>query len=62
MSELSIKIEGYPERVQRIADAIENIYPDMLVWVMSDEETGATTVKIEGYEMPSMPIQTGHAA
>ncbi len=56
MSELSIILEGLPEKVQRIADAIEDAFPDLVAWVQSDDETGDITIKIEGYEVPRMPV------
>ena len=56
MSDLSIKLEGYPENVQRIADVIDAAFPGLLVWVQSAEPSGNITIKIEGYEIPKMPV------
>lgn len=55
MSDLSIKLQGYPENVQRIADVIDAAFPGLLVWVQSAEPAGNITIKIEGYEIPKMP-------
>lgn len=58
MSELSIKLEGFPEKVQRIADALEEVFPGMVAWVQSaDDDADGITIKIEGYEVPRMPMQ-----
>jgi len=57
MSELSIKLEGFPEKVQRIADVLEEAFPDMFIWVQSQELTDGISIKIDGYEMPAMPTQ-----
>ncbi|RYF13884.1 MAG: hypothetical protein EOO77_14930 [Oxalobacteraceae bacterium] len=55
MSELFITLEGYPENVQRIADAIEYVFPGLIAWVQSEDCTESVTIKIEGYENPAMP-------
>ncbi len=53
MSELSIKLEGFPEKVQRIADALDEAFPGMVAWVQSqDDVADDVTIKIEGYEVP----------
>ena len=57
MSELSIKLEGYPEKVQRVADAIDAAFPDLMAWVSCSEDTDSISIKIEGYELPVMPMQ-----
>lgn len=51
MSNLTIKIEGLPERVQRLADAIEQALPGKMIWVQSAETTRHDTIKIEGIEL-----------
>lgn len=55
MSELCIKVEGYPEKAQRIADAIDEALPGMLAWALSQDSTDDVVTKLEGYEVPSMP-------
>lgn len=51
MSNLAIKIEGLPERVQGMADAIEAAFPGRMVWVQSTETSRRDTIKIEGIEL-----------
>ena len=53
MSELSIKLEGFPEKVQRIADALENTFPGMFEWVLSPDAKCDVTIQIEGFEVPA---------
>ena len=55
MSDLSIKLEDYPENVQQIADVIDAAFPGLLVWVQSAEPIVGITIKIEGYKVPRMP-------
>ena len=57
MSQLSIRLEGYPEKVQRIADTLDDAFPDMLAWEPSEDTTEGATIKIEGLEKPLMPVQ-----
>ncbi len=57
MSELSIRLEGFPEKVQRVADAIEDSFPGLISWVQGFDATGDLTIIIEGFENPSMPLQ-----
>jgi TolB-like protein len=57
MSQLSIRLEGYPEKVQRIADALDAAFPGMVDWDLSENLTEGTTIKIEGVEKPAMPVQ-----
>ena len=57
MPELSIKLEGYPEKVQRIADTIDAAFPDLLAWILCPEDTDGISIKIQGYELPVMPMQ-----
>ncbi len=61
MSELSIQLEGFPEKVQRIADALEEAFPGMVVWVQSEGVPDGNAVKIEGYEAPSMPMRASRS-
>jgi len=53
MSGLCIKLEGYPEEVQRVADALEKSFPGMLVWVLSDDTTDGIRIAVEGFELPT---------
>ncbi len=57
MSGLSIKLEGFPEKVQRVADVLEEAFPGIFVWVQSQELTDGIMIKIDGYEMPTVPTQ-----
>ena len=57
MSQLSIRLEGYPEKVQRIADTLDSAFPDMLAWEPSEDPTDGATIKIEGLEKPLPPVQ-----
>ena len=57
MPELSIKLEGYPEKVQRVADAIDAAFPDLMAWISCPEDTDGVSIKIEGYELPVMPMR-----
>ena len=57
MCGLSIKLEGFPEQVQRIADVLDEAFPGMMVWVQADDDTDGIAVKIEGFENPVMPMQ-----
>lgn len=57
MYESVIKLEGLPENVQHIADIIDDALPGKFVWVQSGEDASVVTIKIEGFEMPSMPAQ-----
>ena len=57
MSQLSIKLEGYPEKVQRIADALDDAFPGTVAWSLSEDLTNGTTIKIEGLERPLRPAQ-----
>lgn len=34
MSDLTIALQGYPENVQRVADAIEAAFPGLKTWVI----------------------------
>ncbi len=58
MSKLSIKLEGYPEKVQRIADALEDTFPGLICWVQTFDRCKDVTIAIEGYENPSITLQT----
>lgn len=58
MSGLYIQLEGYPEKIQLIADALEEAFPGLIDWVSSGHNTGSTTIKIEGYEIPFTSFQT----
>lgn len=53
MSDLSIKLEGFPEKVQRIADVLEEAFPGRMTWVQSQD----VTIKVEGYKVPVMPMR-----
>jgi len=57
MPELAIKLEGYPEKVQRVADAIDAAFPDLMAWISCPEDTDGISIRIEGYELPIMPVQ-----
>jgi len=57
MSDLSIKLEGYPEKVQRIADVLEKSFPGMLIWVLSEDTTDGIRIAIEGFELPTQAKQ-----
>ena len=57
MAELSIKLEGYPEKVQRVADAIDAAFPDLMVWTSCPEDTDGISIGIQGYELPVMPMR-----
>ena len=57
MSQLSIRLEGYPEKVQLIADALDDAFPGMVAWDVSEDLTDGITVKIEGLEKPVLPVQ-----
>ena len=57
MSQLSIRLEGYPEKVQRIADTLDSAFPDMLAWEPSEDPADGATIKIEGLEKPLPPVQ-----
>ncbi len=52
MSELSIRLEGFPEEVLRIADVLEEAFPGLLAWVQSRDVPVDATIKIEGYKVP----------
>lgn len=54
MHELVIKLEGFPETVQHIADVIDDAFPSRIAWIQA-ADAGTLTIKVEGYEMPSMP-------
>lgn len=58
LSDLSIKLEELPEKVQQIADVIDEAFPGLIVWVQATDGIGDVTIKIEGYERPSMPMST----
>ncbi len=51
MPNLRVTLEGYPEKVQRIADVIEVSFPSVLAWVQADCRSDIA-IKIEGYEIP----------
>ena len=57
MPELSISLEGYPEKVQRVADAIDAAFPDLMAWISCPEDTDGISIKIQGYELPVMPMK-----
>lgn len=57
MYESVIKLEGLPENVQHIADIIDEALPGKFVWVQSGDNLSIITIRIEGFEMPSMPAQ-----
>lgn len=57
MYESVIKLEGLPENVQHIADIIDSALPGKFVWVQSGDDVSVVTIRIEGFEMPSMPVQ-----
>ena len=57
MPDLSIKLEGYPEKVQRVADAIDAAFPDLMAWISCPEDTDGISIRIEGYELPVMPMR-----
>lgn len=54
MHELVIKIEGFPETVQHIADVIDDAFPGKFVWTQAEDYSGIVIIRIEGYVMPSM--------
>jgi hypothetical protein len=54
---LSIRIAGFPEIVQSITNALEDAFLGQLAWIQSEEYAGNTMIAIEGYEMPSMPLE-----
>ncbi len=56
MCELSIKLEGFPEKIQRIADAIEDAFPGLIAWTPSDEVAETATIRIEGVETAATPF------
>ena len=56
MTGLLITVEGFPEKVQRVADAIEDAFPGTFAWVSSLDCRGATVIKIEGREYPLTPL------
>jgi hypothetical protein len=58
MSDLSIRIEGLPETVQRIADALDEAFPGQIAWTQTADYGKEITIAIEGFEMPSKPIQS----
>ena len=62
LSNLSIKLEGYPEKVQQIANVIDEALPGLIVWAQAADYGGVFTIKIEGYEVPSMPVPIGRIA
>ena len=53
MSGVSIKLEGFPEDIQRIADVLEEAFPGMMTWVLSEDFADNGTIRIEGYEIPA---------
>ena len=56
MSLLAIRLEGYPEKVQRIADAVDDAFPGMVAWDQSENLPDGATIRIEGIERPAMPV------
>ncbi|RYF13315.1 MAG: hypothetical protein EOO77_15735 [Oxalobacteraceae bacterium] len=61
MHELAIKLEGYPEKVQRVADAIDAAFPDLMAWISCPEDTDGISIIIQGYELPVMPVRASRA-
>ena len=57
MSDLAITLQGYPEKVQQLADALEDAFPGLIIWVQSLDETDGAVIKIEGFEHPAMPLR-----
>ena len=57
MSEFSVKLHGYPEKVQLIADALEEAFPGTFAWTQSEDEADGIAIKIDGYEIPSKPLR-----
>jgi hypothetical protein len=52
MSELYIKLEGYPEKVQRAADAIEAAFPELISWIQARGASQEITIAIKGHDRP----------
>ena len=55
MHELVIKLEGFPETVQHIADVIDDAFPGKFAWIQAVDYAEILTIKVEGYEVPCMP-------
>ncbi|MDT7953574.1 MAG: hypothetical protein RQ966_18905 [Acetobacteraceae bacterium] len=56
MSELSITLEGLPEKVQLVADTIDTALPGMMAWDLPDDSPRGITVRIEGLEVTPRAI------
>lgn len=52
MSKLIIKVEGFPEMVQRVADVLDAAFPGVVAWTRSEgnesDEIEEFVIKIEG--------------
>ncbi len=44
----SIILSGYPERVQRVADALDGAFPDLIKWLEFAAPCGTEAITLEG--------------
>ncbi len=49
LSGVKITLEGRPDVVQRMADALETAFPGDMIWLDVAQTVGVETVAIEGY-------------
>ncbi len=48
ISDVQIVLQGLPERVQRIADAIESALPGNVDWQVFADQRGPAEIRLEG--------------